>query len=58
MPAGGPALRADHLGGSPAPETFGDLETVAETKYELIEALPEDGVAFFPDDRGHLPPAL
>ncbi|MGI6199293.1 MAG: UDP-N-acetylmuramoyl-tripeptide--D-alanyl-D-alanine ligase [Christensenellales bacterium] len=33
-------------------ETFGDLETVAKTKYELIEALPEDGVAFFPDDGG------
>ena len=31
-------------------ETFGSLENVAKTKYELIEALPADGVAFLPDD--------
>lgn len=33
-------------------ETFGDLETIAKTKYELIEALPADGFALFPDDGG------
>lgn len=33
-------------------ETFGNVETVAKTKYELIEALPQDGVAFFPHDGG------
>lgn len=31
-------------------ETFGSLENVYKTKYELIEGLPSDGVAFFPDD--------
>ena len=31
-------------------ETFGDIETVADTKYELIEGLPEDGCAFFIND--------
>ncbi|MBP5166998.1 MAG: UDP-N-acetylmuramoyl-tripeptide--D-alanyl-D-alanine ligase, partial [Oscillospiraceae bacterium] len=31
-------------------ETFKTIETVASTKYELIEALPEGGHAFFPDD--------
>jgi len=33
-------------------ETFKTIENVANTKYELIEALPEDGIAFFPDDQG------
>jgi UDP-N-acetylmuramoyl-tripeptide--D-alanyl-D-alanine ligase len=31
-------------------ETFKTLENVAKTKYELIEALPQDGMAFFPCD--------
>ena len=31
-------------------ETFGTLENVARTKYELAQDLPEDGVAFFPKD--------
>jgi UDP-N-acetylmuramoyl-tripeptide--D-alanyl-D-alanine ligase len=31
-------------------ETFGTLENVARTKYELIESLPPDGWAFFPSD--------
>lgn len=29
-------------------ETFGDIETVMNSKFELIEALPQDGMAFFP----------
>lgn len=33
-------------------ETFGDIQTVAATKYELISGLPKDGIAFFPDDAG------
>ena len=33
-------------------ETFGSLENVAKTKYELIESLPKDGVAFFAADDG------
>ncbi|MGI6235991.1 MAG: Mur ligase family protein [Candidatus Excrementavichristensenella sp.] len=33
-------------------ETFGDIETVANTKYELLEGLPADGVAFFAADGG------
>ena len=33
-------------------ETFKNIKNVAKTKYELIEGLPEDGVAFFPDDGG------
>jgi UDP-N-acetylmuramoyl-tripeptide--D-alanyl-D-alanine ligase len=33
-------------------ETFKTLENVAKTKYELIEALPQDGMAFFPCDNG------
>ena len=28
-------------------ETFGSIETVADTKYELIDGLPADGAAFF-----------
>lgn len=31
-------------------ETFGDIETVANTKFELIEGLPENGAAFFAAD--------
>ena len=31
-------------------DTFKTLERVTKTKYELIEALPEDGRAFFADD--------
>jgi UDP-N-acetylmuramoyl-tripeptide--D-alanyl-D-alanine ligase len=33
-------------------ETFGSLEAVANTKYELIESLPDNGHAFFPHDHG------
>jgi len=33
-------------------ETFGTVERVAETKYELIQALPPDGAAFFGRDGG------
>lgn len=33
-------------------DTFRTVERVAGTKYELIEALPEDGEAFFADDDG------
>lgn len=31
-------------------ETFKTLENITKTKYELIEALPRDGMAFFPSD--------
>lgn len=31
-------------------ETFGNIERVTATKYELIEALPQDGAAFFARD--------
>ena len=31
-------------------ETFGDIETVASTKFELVEGLPENGAAFFAAD--------
>ena len=31
-------------------DTFRTVESVARTKYELIEALPQDGQAFFADD--------
>ena len=31
-------------------ETFGSIEMVAKTKYELMQALPEDGWGFFPQD--------
>ena len=31
-------------------ETFGSLDKVAKTKYELIDALPADGMGFFPSD--------
>ena len=33
-------------------DTFRTVERVARTKYELIEALPADGSAFFADDQG------
>ena len=33
-------------------DTFKTVERVAKTKYELIDALPEDGRCFFPDDQG------
>ena len=33
-------------------ETFGTIETVAATKFELIEGLPADGAAFFAGDGG------
>ena len=33
-------------------DTFKTVESVAGTKYELIEALPADGEAFFADDDG------
>ena len=33
-------------------DTFKTVERVAKTKYELIDALPEDGEAFFADDEG------
>ena len=31
-------------------ETFGNIETIAQTKYELVAGLPEQGKAFFPND--------
>ena len=33
-------------------DTFRTVERVAKTKYELIDALPDDGEAFFNDDEG------
>ena len=33
-------------------DTFRTVERVAQTKYELIQALPENGEAFFSDDNG------
>ncbi len=33
-------------------DTFKTVERVAKTKYELIEALPQDGHAYFCDDHG------
>ena len=35
-------------------ETFGDVATVANTKFELIEGLPQDGLAFFASDGGEV----
>ena len=35
-------------------ETFGSIENIAGTKNELIEALPEDGIAFFSSDGGYV----
>ena len=31
-------------------ETFFTMENIIKTKYELVEALPKDGMAFFPGD--------
>lgn len=33
-------------------DSFGSLEAAAQTKYELIQSLPEDGAAFFGSDAG------
>ena len=33
-------------------DTFKTVDRIAATKYELIQALPADGAAFFPDDGG------
>ena len=33
-------------------DTFKTIERVTKTKYELIDALPEDGIGFFADDGG------
>ena len=33
-------------------DTFHTVERIAKTKYELIEALPENGKSFFADDEG------
>lgn len=35
-------------------ETFGSIETVASTKYELVRGLPHDGVAFFASDDAYV----
>ena len=35
-------------------ETFGNVATVADTKFELIEGLPQDGLAFFASDGGEV----
>ncbi len=35
-------------------ETFGSIENIIATKYELIEALPEDGIAIFNYDDNNL----
>ncbi|GHV25838.1 Mur ligase [Clostridia bacterium] len=40
------SVGAQHL------ETFGSIENVAKTKYELVENLPEDGAIVFADDNG------
>jgi len=42
------SVGAQHL------ETFGDVQTVASTKFELIEGLPQDGMAFFASDGGEV----
>ena len=34
-------------------DTFGSIEAAAQTKYELIQALPEDGDAFFGSDMSY-----
>lgn len=34
-------------------DSFGSIEAAAQTKYELIEALPEDGEAFFGADQSY-----
>ncbi len=33
-------------------DTFGSIENITKTKYDLIEALPENGTAYFQDDGG------
>ena len=35
-------------------ETFGDVKTVANTKFELIEGLPKNGVGIFAADDGEV----
>ncbi len=35
-------------------ETFGSVDAVANTKFELIEGLPQDGLAFFASDGGEV----
>ncbi len=35
-------------------ETFGSVEKVADTKFELIDGLPQDGMAFFAADGGEV----
>lgn len=40
------SVGAQHL------ETFFTIENVAKTKYELVDALPNDGMAFLPQDDG------
>ena len=42
------SVGAQHL------ETFGDVDTVANTKFELIDGLPADGVGFFAADGGEV----
>lgn len=34
-------------------DSFGSMANVADTKYELIDGLPEDGAAFFASDSGY-----
>lgn len=36
--------------GSQHLETFGSIENIANTKFELAQSLPDSGVAFFPED--------
>lgn len=38
------SVGAQHL------DTFGTLERIIETKYDLIRAIPAEGIRFFPDD--------
>lgn len=35
-------------------ETFGSLENIAKTKYELIESLPPEGIAIFNNDNEYI----
>ena len=39
--------------GSAHLESFGSIEAAAQTKFELIQALPEDGMAFFGSDASY-----
>ena len=34
-------------------DTYGSMANIAEGKYELIQGLPEDGIAFFASDSGY-----